>query len=67
MAMTGYCVKRFGRQYYYSQPVPSIPTASVVPVSIGIDEGSFRIETEALPSNVYPSSNSLSDFKDTST
>ena len=59
-------VKHFGRQYYYSQPVPSIPTASVVPVSIGIDGGSFRIETVALSFNVYPSNNILSDFKDTS-
>ena len=39
-----------------------MPTASVVPVSIGIDAGSCRIETEALSFNISPSSNSLSDF-----
>ena len=59
-------MKRFGRQYYYLQPVPSMPTSSVVPVLIGIGAGSFRIETEALSFNVCPSSNSLSDFVDTS-
>ena len=59
-------VKRSGRRYYYSQLVPSIPIPSIVPVSIGIDAGSFRIETEALSFNVCPSSNSLSDFEDKS-
>ena len=58
-------VKRFGRRYYYSQLVPSIQTTSVVPVSIGIDAGSFRIETEALSFSVCPSSSSLSDFENT--
>ena len=58
-------VKRYGRRYYYSNPVPSIPVASVVPVSIGIDAGSCRIETEALSFNISPSSFSLSDFEDT--
>ena len=61
------CVKRYGRRYYYSNPVPSIPTTSVVPVLIGIDTGSCRIEieTEALSFNICPSNNSLSDIKDT--
>ena len=52
-------------RYYYSRPVLSIPTASIVLVSIGIDAGSFRIETEALSFNIYPPSNSLSAFEDT--
>ena len=60
-------VKQFGQQYYYSKPVPSIPTASAVLVSIGIDVGNFRIETEALSFSVYPSCNNLSDFEDTAT
>ena len=58
-------VKYFGWQYYYSQLVSSIPSASVIPVSIGIDAGSFRIETEALSFSARPSSNSLSNFEDT--
>ena len=58
-------VQQFGRQYHYSQLVASIPTTSVVQVSICIDVGSFSIENEALSFSVYPSSNSLSDFGDT--
>ena len=58
-------VKKYGRRYYYLNPIPSIPTASVVPVSIGIDAGSYRIETEALSFHICPSNNSLSDFEDT--
>ena len=45
-------------------PVQSIPTTSVVPISISIDAGSCCIETEALSFSVCPSSNSLSDFED---
>ena len=60
-------VKLYEQRYYYLNPVPSIPTASVVPVSIGIDAGSFRIETEALLFSVCPSNNSLSDFEDIDT
>ena len=61
-------VKRFGCQYYYYYyPVPFIPTASIVPILIRIDAGSFRIETEVQSINVCPSSNSLSDFEDSST
>ena len=58
-------VKRFGPRHYYSHPVVFILTASVIPVSIRIDAGSFRIETQVQSFNVCPSNNSLSDFKDT--
>ena len=46
--------------------VPSIPTVSIVPVSIRIDAVSFRIKTQVQSFNVCPSNNSLSDFEDAS-
>ena len=49
-------VKRFWKQYYCLQPVPSIPTASIVPVSIGFDSIWFQR---------YISWASLSDGMDT--
>ena len=58
--------KRYGRQYYYSNPVPFIPAASVVPVSIGIDAGSFRIQAEVTSFIVCSISNLVSDFEDES-
>ena len=59
-------VKQYGRRDFYSNPVPSIPTASVVPVSIGIDAGIFRIEAEVTSFIVCPTSNLVSDFEDAS-
>ena len=59
-------VKRYWWRYYYSNPVPSIPTASAIPVSIGIDAGSCRIEAEVTSFIVCPTSNLVSDFVDAS-
>ena len=41
----------------------SFATASVVPVLIRIDAGSFQIETQVQSFSVCPSNNSLSDFE----
>ena len=58
--------KRFSQQYYYLYPVPSIQTASIVPVLIRIDAGSFQIETQVQSFNICMLHNRLSDFEDTS-
>ena len=57
-------VKRFGRRYYYTHPVPSIQTNSIVPISIRINAGSFGVEIQVQSFNVCLSNNSLSDFED---
>ena len=56
--------KRFGHHCYQSQPVQSISTASIVPVSIGMIADSHLIESEVTSIIVRPTNNLLSDFED---